>query len=159
LRIIEAFADYNKQFPNTKLVIVGKKGWQSDEVFELVQKLNIEEKVVFEDYVSGKELSALYLHAKALIFTSLYEGFGIPSLEAMSLGCPVIASDQKAIAEVTENAAVLVDPTDKYAISAAMLELEIRPEKRKELIKKGFHQNMKFNWKKSAEKLYNQIKS
>ena len=97
---------------NHHLVIAGSKGWMSDEVYQTIETLGINGSVIFLDYVDDADLPGLYSAADLLLFLSLYEGFGIPPLEAMSCGTPVIASNSSSIPEVVGDAGVLVSPTN-----------------------------------------------
>ncbi len=149
--LIKAFAAV-KEKKNNKLVIIGKKGWLYDEIFALVQKLKIDEKVVFTGYVPDEDLPALYSAATCFVYPSFYEGFGIPIIEAMACGCPVITSNNSSMKEIAGNAAILVDPyniTDiQNAIELLIADKAIRINKGKE----GIIQAKKFSWEKMVLK-------
>ncbi len=108
-----------------RLVLVGQKGWLSDEIYQLPKKLGIEKNVKFLGRVSDKNLAALYSGAIALTYPSLFEGFGLPILEAMSCGCPVITSNLSSMPEVTADAALLVNPYKVSEIAKAMGKLSL----------------------------------
>lgn len=131
------------------LVIVGSKGWMSDEIYRLPKQLGIEEKVKFLGYVADEKLPALYSGAQAFIFPSLFEGFGLPLLEAQSCGCPVITSNLSSMPEVVGKA-ILVDPYSVDDIVKGMERLQ-DPGNRQQLIKKGFENIKRFSWDKCAE--------
>jgi glycosyltransferase involved in cell wall biosynthesis len=99
--------------------------------------------------VSPTELASLYRRAACLVYPSLYEGFGMPPLEAMASGCPVAAADVGAIPEVCGDAAVLFDPTDVDAIAAGILEAD---ERREELSERGLARAARFTWDETARK-------
>lgn len=134
-----------------KLVIAGKPGWLAEAIYKKARSLGIENDVVFTGYVADKDLPALLTAATALVFTSLYEGFGLPALEAMACGTPVIASDVSSLPEVVGDAGVLVDPQDTVAISTAMARLAADQRLRAELSVKGLQRSKLFSWKKCAE--------
>lgn len=131
------------------LVIVGQKGWLSGEIYELPKKLGIEDKVKFLGYVPTSDMPALYSGAKALLFPSLFEGFGLPILEAQACGCPVLASNTSSIPEVAGKGAILVDPYSIDDIVKGMLKIQ-NSEFRIKLIKAGRKNTNRFSWEKCA---------
>ncbi len=133
-------------------MIVGKKGWGYEGTFELVRQMHLEEKVVFLDYLPDEELLALYNTCKFFIMPSLYEGFGLPPLEAMACGAPVIVSNRSSLPEVVGEAALLVDPYSVEEMTAKMNILLRQVEVRKELEKKSLAQVQKFSWRETAAK-------
>jgi glycosyltransferase involved in cell wall biosynthesis len=139
---------YNNQI---KLVIVGKKGWLYKDILKKVEDKNIKEKVVFTDYVPEAQLSAIYKGAKLFVFPSIYEGFGLPVLEAMTVGCPVITSYISSLPEVVGNAGILINPEDEMQIADNILMLLNDDNKREELIIKGKKRAEKFSWEKTVE--------
>ncbi len=148
-RLIEAFSKISNT-SNLSLVVVGKKGWQYDEILEAPKKFEVEEKVKFLDFIADEDLPNLYKNALCFVLPSLYEGFGLPVLEAMKYGCPVITSNISSLPEAGGDAALYVDPLDVNDI-AKNLELIIQnSELRKKLIKKGYEQIKKFSWEKTA---------
>ena len=155
--IIEAFALLKKQegFDNIKLVIAGKKGWLFESIFDLVNKLNLKDQVVFTDYVDEIDKTIIYNMAELFVFPSLYEGFGIPVLEAMASSVPVITSNSSSLPEVAGDSAVLVEAKDIKGISESMNRILSDSNLRKDMIEKGHVQAKKFTWEASAEKLYN----
>ena len=152
VRLIEAFSKLENKKIN--LVIVGKKGWMYKEILDAPRKFNVQDRVKFLDFVSDEDLAQIYKNALCFVLCSLYEGFGLPVLEAMKYGCPVVTSNVSSLPEAGGDAAIYVNPLDVDDI-AKNLELIINPsadgEKlRKELIKKGYEQVKKFSWEKTA---------
>jgi glycosyltransferase involved in cell wall biosynthesis len=146
-RLIEAFS---KIKTDIELVIVGKKGWLYEEILAAPKKYGVENKVKFLDSVSNEELPYFYQNAVSFVLPSLYEGFGLPVLEAMKYGCPVVISNISSLPEVGGDAVLYVDPQSVDDIKNK-LELIINDEKlRKELIEKGYKQVKKFSWEKTA---------
>lgn len=136
-----------------KLVIVGQKGWMSDQIYALPKKLGIEGRVKFLGYVPEKDLPALYSGALALTFPSLFEGFGLPILEAQACGCPVLTSDRSSMPEVAGppagGGAIFVDPYSVDDIVKGMERVK-REGERVKLIQKGFENIKRFSWEKCA---------
>lgn len=137
------------QNDDLKLILAGGKGWLSEQIFELPKKLGIEDKVKFLGRVSDEELSALLTGARALVFPSLFEGFGLPILESFACNCPVLTSKLSSMPEVGGEAAVYVDPYQVESINEGMKKIKNK-ELRIKLIKKGKEQLKKFSWEKAA---------
>jgi glycosyltransferase involved in cell wall biosynthesis len=152
-RLIKAFAAVSKVAPNYHLIIVGKNGWQFEEVHEEIRKNYLGKKVHTLGYLSEQSLVKLYNLATALVFPSLYEGFGIPPLEAMSCGCPVIASNTSSIPEVVGDAGLLVNPENPEQLARAMHKLIKDDDLQMNLRNQGLIQARKFSWELSAKKL------
>ncbi|MCD6442035.1 glycosyltransferase family 4 protein [bacterium] len=138
-----------------KLVIVGKKGWHYQGIFNKVKELNIEEMVTFLGYVPEDDLPFLYQSAFCFIYPSLYEGFGLPPLEAMACGCPVITSNISSLPEVVGEAAILVNPYKVDEIAFALKRILSDKSLRQELKQKGLIQSQKFSWGKTSQKILN----
>jgi glycosyltransferase involved in cell wall biosynthesis len=153
--LIRAFSKIKSEFPKYKLLIAGKKGWNYENIFKTVEDLDMGDSVKFLDYIPERDLVRLYNLATVFAYVSLYEGFGIPPLEAMQSGCPVITSNVSSIPEVVNDAAILVNPEKEEDIAQAMKKLLGSPEMQSGLRKKGLKQAEKFSWKKSAQKLLN----
>ena len=152
--IIRAYGSLrNSDKITEKLVIAGKKGWLFSEIFDLIKSLDLENEVILTDYVAEFDKPAIYQNAKLFVFPSLYEGFGMPILEAMAAGIPVITSNTSAMPEVAGDAAILVNPLSIEEISEAMLEVMNNDKLSNELISKGFDQCRKFTWSNSTNKL------
>ncbi|RLC50643.1 MAG: hypothetical protein DRH79_07315 [Candidatus Cloacimonadota bacterium] len=136
---------------NLKLVIVGQKGWMTEELFERIGADDLERRVIFTGFVPDEELSVFYKNARVFLYPSLYEGFGIPVLEAMSEGCPVITSNISSLPEVAGDAAILINPENSDELSDAINKISNNSKYREELIEKGFDNVKKFSWEKTAE--------
>jgi glycosyltransferase involved in cell wall biosynthesis len=153
-RIIEAFNLLKEK--DLKLVIVGKSGWGQE-----INKLNLNEKanIIFTGFADREDLSSLYSGAKCFVFPSLYEGFGLPILEAMKCGCPVVTSNLSSMPEVAGEAGILIDPLDTKKIAGGINQVISDKATTESLRKKGFEQVKKFSWEKTAEqtlKIYQQ---
>jgi glycosyltransferase involved in cell wall biosynthesis len=148
-RVISAFAAL--ELPGTVLVLAGKRGWLYDDLFAQVRSMGLEGRVLFPGYVSAGDKAALMSGALAFVFPSLYEGFGLPVIEAQSCGCPVIASTTSSLPEVAGDAALLVDPHDPAAIAAAMHRVTVEPALRGHLVERGFANARRFSWTACAQ--------
>lgn len=133
------------------LVITGKRGWLDAALPHLAQKAG--SGIVFTGYVDDGELPALYSLASCFAYPSFYEGFGLPPLEAMACGTPVVTSTAASLPEVTGGAALLVDPADTAALSAALAEILTDPAKCDELVEAGLRRAAEFSWINSARQL------
>ncbi|MGZ5511966.1 MAG: glycosyltransferase family 4 protein [Chthoniobacterales bacterium] len=149
VRLLEAFASLPCRPPT--LVMVGARGWKDQEVFAAVERFGLQRSVCYLGYVPLDELIALYQSAGALIQPSLYEGFGLPVLEAMACGCPVIASDLPTLREVAKDAAVFVAPNDVTAFARAMRELALSGRSRAALSHAAAARAATFSWGRCAE--------
>lgn len=149
--LIEAFSKLNNN--NLKLKIVGKKGWLYDDIFTLVNKLNLQDRVLFANYVSEKELTANYQKALCLVLPSFYEGFGIPVVEAFVCGCPVIVANTSSLPEITAGAALVVQP-DSDSLALAINKIYKNKKLAQTLIKKGLERAKTFSWEKTANIIY-----
>ena len=134
-----------------QLVIAGRKGWMVDELFRYVKQSLAAQQIIFTGYLSDNELCALYSSCALFVYPSLYEGFGLPPLEAMASGAPVIASSIPSISEVLGEAALLVDPTDGTSLARAIIRLLKDEELRKELASKGLRRTSELSWERTAE--------
>jgi glycosyltransferase involved in cell wall biosynthesis len=153
-RLIEAFAIVKQLYTipkDFKLVLVGDSGWKNSDIYKLPEKMSISSSVKFLGRVNDRELGALYSSAEGFIFPSLFEGFGLPILEAFHFGCPVITSNISSLPEVAGDAALLVDPYQLNDLIKAMEELVINDDLRDRLIDKGYSRVKKFSFKKAAE--------
>ncbi|MCU0501939.1 MAG: glycosyltransferase family 4 protein [Anaerolineae bacterium] len=151
-RVIDAFAGLagDPALAGVQLVLAGKRGWLYDDLFAQVTRLGLTSRVVFPGYVEEADLPALLSGALALVFPSLYEGFGIPVLEAGACGVPVITSKTSSLPEVAGDAALLVDPHDVDAIADALLRIATDAELRAELDRRGQENVKRFSWEKCA---------
>ncbi len=132
-----------------KLVIAGKKGWKSENIYALAKTLPVE----FLGYIDDKTKLELYNGADFFVYPSLYEGFGLPVLEAMQCGLPVISSNSSSLPEVVGDAGLLFDPLDEKALKEHLIALSTSSELCLELRAKSLEQARKFSWAKSAEQL------
>lgn len=148
--LLKSFSKVHKKFPDLSLVIIGSKGWQYKEIFKAVETLKLQNAVHFPDYIGEEELVQYYNAAQAFVYPSLYEGFGIPLLEAMQSGCPVITSNTASLPEVAGDAALLVDPKNGDELTQTIEKILTDRDLREKLIERGFTQAKKFSWKTSA---------
>lgn len=149
--VIRAFALFTKSNGTHQLLIAGKGGSAyALSLVQLAHELGIEKRVQFLGYVTDTELAYLYSKARALVFPSFIEGFGMPVLEAMYAGLPVITSNKGSLAEVAGDAALLVDPRSPQEIAAAMGRIAGDAGLRKELTRKGLVRAGQFSWQKTA---------
>jgi glycosyltransferase involved in cell wall biosynthesis len=153
-RLIEAFSNL-PQHRELDLVIAGGRGWMYDEIYAAPQKFSVSESVRFLGFVPDADLPALYSLAELVAYPSLYEGFGLPVLEAMACGAAVVTSNNSSIPEVAGEAAVMVDAHDTEAITWAMQRVLDDRKWRGILQAKGIEQAKKFSWDKSAQELQN----
>lgn len=136
-----------------QLVIAGDKGWLYEGIFQEVERLGLEERVLFLGYVPEEDLPALYNLADLFVYPSLYEGFGLPPLEAMACGTPVVVSDTSSLPEVVGDGALLVPPRDVEALGEAMEKVLSDPPLREELRRKGLERAKRFRWGEAAKRL------
>ena len=152
VKLIEALNILVSSYPNIFLVIIGKPGWLYQEIYEAPKKFRVEGKVKFLDYVPDEDLPALYKNAKCFVLVSLYEGFGLPALEAMNYGCPVVVSNVSSLPEVAGEAGILVNPNNVEEIVQAITKvLNMDEREKREMVEKGFKQASKFSWEKCAK--------
>lgn len=154
-KLIEAFTGLKTTLP---LVIVGSKGKVFGDAKLDYSKID-SSRIIFTDYVSDADLKSLYRSSLCFIYPSLYEGFGIPPLEAMANGCPTIVSNTSSLPEVCGNASLYVDPYDQESITNAIGQIIKNKAIREELIKNGYENVKRFNWQRSAAKAMEQIQS
>ena len=152
-RIIQAFNNIKSEGYDYQLVICGKKGWLYDEIFKTVKKFNLEEEVVFTDYVTDEELEVLYQNTKLFVFPSLYEGFGFPPIEAMARKVPVLTSREGALPEIVGDAALTCDAYNVEDISDKIIQGLTDKELRSRLIEKGIKRSEFFSWENTADKM------
>lgn len=141
----------DKKLINEKLVVVGKKAWLYSDIFNFVNESKYKEDIIFTDYVEEEELALLYNGAKLFVYPSVFEGFGLPSLEAMSCGTPVVTSNITSIPEVTGNAAVLFNPWNVDDIEEKIVTTIKDQNMLNKLSDLGLKRSQEFSWKKTAE--------
>lgn len=151
-RLIEAFGMAKERIGKIAigLVLAGGKGWLNDPIYSRVRELNLLDDVTFTGYVLEEDLPILYNMALAFVYPSLYEGFGLPPLEAMACGVPVITSNVSSLPEVVGDAGILIDPCNVDELSDAILRVVLSTELRKSLSDKGIKQASLFTWEKCA---------
>lgn len=158
-RLIQAYKSFLERNPNPnqnppRLVLSGGKGWLYEGIFETVQALGLQEQVMFTQYIPAEELCPLMAGALAFVFPSLYEGFGMPPLEAMACGTPVLCSTAASLPEVVGDCAVLVDPYNTEQIAAGLSRLWTDSALRAQLRQKGLQRVQQFTWDAAAKQLY-----
>lgn len=163
VRLINAYASLRgihsgNSFP--KLVIVGKKGWLYDETLRALEETGVKDSIVLTGYVPEPDLPALYSGALCFVYPSYFEGFGLPPLEAMKCGAPVVVGDATSLPEVVGDAGLKVDPFDVSAIAGAIGEVISNSELRRELRVKGLKRAEMFDWQNTARQtlqVYEQV--
>jgi glycosyltransferase involved in cell wall biosynthesis len=151
IRLMEAFAMARERLGGPiQLVICGKKGWLCSGILKTCEKIKRGDDILITNYVNEIDLLGLYQNAEMFVFPTRYEGFGLPALEAMACGAPVITSNVSSLPEITGGAAMLINPSDVGEISEAMIKLAGSESLRSELREKGFKQAKLFSWTKTA---------
>lgn len=136
---------------NIKLVIIGRRGWQYEEILNSPSKFGVPDSVYFLENVTDEDLPVFYESAEIFVLPSLYEGFGLPILEAMKYGCPVLTSNVSSLPEAGGDAAVYFDPLDVQDITEKIEKVLSDEELRAKMKKEGLEQVKKFSWEKSAK--------
>jgi len=149
VRLVEAFSRLDT--PHS-LVLVGAQGWMSEPIFSAIAASPRREKILWRNYCSAAELERLYRHAEVFVYPSLYEGFGLPVLEAMAHGCPVITARTSSLPEVGGDAVVYVDPEDTADLADEMHTLATSERIRNALAEKGRARAANFSWQETARK-------
>jgi glycosyltransferase involved in cell wall biosynthesis len=153
-RLVEAFSKLrtkNQELSNYDLVVIGKKGWLYEPILAAPKKFGVEDSVKFLDFVPDEDMPAFYKNAECYVLPSLYEGFGLPVLEAMKYDCPVITSNISSLPEAGGDAAVYFDPKDVQDITNKIAMVLSDSALQKDMIKKGREQLKKFSWEKTAK--------
>lgn len=156
VRLIEAFAKITNDqvsIANLQLVIAGGRGWMFEEVFQTVERLGLQDRVIFPRFFSEEDLPALYAGATLFVYPSLYEGFGLPVVEAMACGAPVVSSRASSLPEVGGDAVLYFDPRDVGALVDAMRRALADESLRNNMRARGIEQAKKFSWDKAAREL------
>jgi glycosyltransferase involved in cell wall biosynthesis len=151
--LLDAYAALRRRGLQHRLVIAGGRGWLFDGVFRRAEELSLAEDVVFLGYVPEEHLPALYCLADLLVFPSLYEGFGLPPLEAMACGTPVVTSNTSSLPEVVGEAGLMVPAQDAEALAEAMNMVLADPALRESMVRKGLSRAAQFTWQAAGEKL------
>ncbi len=162
LRLVDGFAKLRRSGGKEQLVLVGALGWHYRPLLRRIVRSGLQDSVRFMGYVPAEDLPALYNLASALAFPSLYEGFGLPIVEAMACGTPVLTSNCSAMAELGEGAALLVDPNSEQEIADGLVRLLADKGLRDELRAAGLARSAQFSWERAAaatESVYESIVS
>jgi glycosyltransferase involved in cell wall biosynthesis len=149
VRLIEAFETIADDEPNLKLVLAGRRGWKTDEIDLAIATSRHRARILLPGHVPDADLPALYSSATVVVLISLFEGFGLPALEAMACGAPVLVSDRGSLPEVAGDAAVIVDPLDVREIVAGLRDL-MDPEDRKRRVTRGRQHASRFTWEQAG---------
>lgn len=153
-RLIEAFELLKTRYHTPhRLALVGKRGWLSDGIYQRAKTSPLAKEILFPGYVADHELPLLYGAADLFAYPSLYEGFGLPPLEAMACGTPVVSSSSSSLPEVVGDAAVMVDPENSEELAEAMANTLADTAIRTRMIASGIEQSGKFTWRAAAEKM------
>lgn len=150
--LIKSFVIIKRKYPDFKLVIVGKKGWNYHLIENALKHYKMEKEVIFPGYLDDHELQKVYALAKVFVFPSLYEGFGMPPLEAMASGCPVVSSNSASLPEVVGQGGLLIDARNAIKIADSVCGLLDDNQVRLMMIERGRMQEQKFRWEESAKK-------
>jgi glycosyltransferase involved in cell wall biosynthesis len=155
VRLLEAYALWLHERPTgTKdapaLIIAGAKGWFYETIFARVNELGLAEHVIFPGFVPAEELPWWYRAAELFVYPSLFEGFGLPVLEAMACGTPTITSNASSLPEVAGDAALLIDPEDTEGLAGAMAHVLAEPKVAAKMRAAGLRQAARFSWARTA---------
>lgn len=154
IRLMQAYDDYANDGGKADLVIVGERYWWNKEMESCYDSMDHKERVRFIGHLDQAQLRDVIASSLAMTYVSYFEGFGIPALEAMRCGVPLIAANTTSLPEVAGEAALLVDPFKVDEISTAMTRIDSDEHLRNELVKKGHEQASKFDWQKTADGLW-----
>jgi len=149
--LLDAYSQVYNIIPH-KLVIVGNLGWKFSSIFKKLDEMGIEENVIFTGFIPDTDLPQLFCGAEFFIYPSLYEGFGLPVVESMACGTPVVTSNSSSLPEVAGDAGILIDPNSSESLAKGIFDLANNPELRNKLSQLGIEQARKFTWEKSAKK-------
>jgi len=156
LGLIKAFADFRDQEKDFKLVLVGKAFLEEDlketqEIIKLINLLDLNKNIIRLGWIPQEDLAGIYNSATVYCQPSFYEGFGLPVLEAMACGCPVVAANTSSLPEICGRAAIMFDP---YNIKSIVEGIKMALNQKSDLMAKGLRQVENFNWEKVAQKTY-----
>ena len=150
LRILKAYSRVKPDLAEIRLVIVGAQGWM-DDIRKHIEREGLTNTVDLRGHLEDEALHGYYQHALCLLLPSIYEGFGLPALEAMNYGVPVIGSNVSSLPEVIGEGGILVDPESIDAIATAMIKLTTDPDYRQTLSIEAKKQSQKFSWQTTAQ--------
>lgn len=157
--LLNAFHIVLRNYPQMVLVMAGPKNWYFHIMLEKIKELNLEDSIIFTDYITDDKITALYAGASALVFPSLYEGFGLPVLEAMACGLPVVSTNVCSIPEVAGEAALLADPYSPDDIAEKVLKLLYDESLCRDLIRMGKERALYFSWRRTASDMLEAYRS
>ncbi len=149
--LVEAFAALDEGFSDYQLVLVGSSDPRFPQVVRLIKRLGLEDRVMITGFVSEKDMVLLYNAAEMFVFPSLYEGFGLPVLEAMACGTPVVSSNTSSLPEVVGDAGILFDPNDKTDLVKGIEMVLSNEELRQDLLRRGLERIRHFSWTGTAQ--------
>ncbi len=149
-RLVRALYQIRQQGSEIPLVLVGAQGWQMNGLAQEIERLGLQDAIRFTGYVPDEDLPGLYSLATLFVFPSLYEGFGLPPIEAMACGAPVLTSNRGSLPEICADAAHLVDPEDEQALADSLLALLGDADWRAELSRRGQAHARTFSWERAA---------
>ena len=152
VRLVQAYILLReRQAINAKLIIVGRSQWHGSEIQRIATNNAYSNDIIFTGYLEDSSVAALLMNCSVFVYPSLYEGFGLPVLEAMSLGAPVITSNSSSLPEVAGEAARLIDPTSVEEIADAIVQVLNDDEFSDRLRKRGLQRAAQFTWAKTAQ--------
>lgn len=150
--LLKAFNEIKEKIPHV-IYYTGGYSWRDNEVLRFIDSHNLGSRVIKLGYVSDDDLVAIYNLADGYLYPSLYEGFGLPILEAQACGCPVITSTEASCPEVAGKGAIFVDPRNTAQIANAMIELSLKRALRKKIVQAGFANVKQYSWRRCAEQI------
>jgi len=158
-KLFIAFSILSEEYTDFRLVLTSGIGWSQSVLFDLIDKLNLRSKIIFLPYIQDKELPFLYKSATLLAYLSEYEGFGIPVLEAMASGIPVITSNSDAIKEFAGDAVLSVNPSIIEEVVSGLRKIIDDTKYNEQLVKTGLQRARNFTWNRSAQIILDRINS
>jgi len=160
-RTLKAFSNLKKDphFKDLKLVLVGNLGWKYENIIKTLNDHNVSDDIIFTNYIEDSLLSSLYSNAVAFLYPSLYEGFGLPILEAMQCGCPVITSNTSSMPEIVEDSGILINPYNVDEITDAIKELCMNSSLNERLSTESIQKALNFSWDRCAYETINCYKA
>jgi len=154
ITVLKALRILSDQGMRPTLKVIGARGWGQSHIPELLEEFELTKQILFCGYVSDENLALEYRSASALVFASSYEGFGLPVIEAMASGCPVIAARNSSIPEAGGDAALYFETLDEINLSERIIELLSDKDLQRECISKGLKQAATFSWERTAQEVY-----
>jgi glycosyltransferase involved in cell wall biosynthesis len=152
INLIDAFNYLKDRYKlDHNLILIGKKGWKYEPIFDTISQAPFRDSIQHLDYLADDLVADYYQKADVFVYPSFYEGFGLPVLEAMTLGCPVVTANTASLPEVTGDSAILINPDNPLEIATAIYQVISDTSLRQDLITKGKKQAAKFSWQKTAQ--------